>query len=257
MIESFKAKVIFNNCKAKMATLVLQAPKPIPSPLPAQFYLLKAGEFLDPFLRRPLSISQFKKPDLLTFRFGLKGRGTAWLAQKERGEEIELLGPLGRGFDLKGEGRPLLVGGGLGIAPLVYLAQYFLEKEKKVPTVLLGAKTQADLRGLKVFWHLGLSPHVATEDGSYGKKGMISDVLPALLNRDDEILACGPRPMLYYLSQIAAKNNLKCQVALEEVMACGVGACLGCVTPIKNGEELAYARVCTEGPVFEASKVVW
>jgi len=257
MSESFKAKVIFNNCGAKMATLVLQASKPISSPSPAQFYLLKAGEFFDPFLRRPLSISQFEEPNLLTFRFGIKGRGTSWLAQRKKGEEIDLLGPLGNGFNLKREGRPLLVGGGLGIAPLVYLAQYLLEKEEKVPKVVLGAGTQKDLRGLKVFRRLGLPPQVVTEDGSYGKKGMISDILPAILDRDDEIMACGPRPMLYYLSQIAAKNNLKCQVALEEVMACGVGACLGCVTPVKNGEELAYARVCKEGPVFEASEVVW
>jgi len=287
MSESFKAKVIFNNCGAKMATLVLQSPKPISSPSPAQFYLLKAGEFFDPFLRRPLSVSQFEEPNLLTFRFGIKGRGTSWLAQRKKGEEIELepnlltfrfgikgkgtswlaqrkkgeeielLGPLGTGFNLKREGHPLLVGGGLGIAPLVYLAQYLLEKEEKVPKVVLGAGTQKDLRGLKVFRRLGLPPQVVTEDGSYGKKGMISDILPAILDRDDEIMACGPRPLLYYLSQIAAKNNLKCQVALEEVMACGVGACLGCVTPVKNGEELVYARVCTEGPVFEASEVVW
>jgi len=225
---------------------------------PGQFVMLRIQDYHDPFLRRPFSFSLIlpaKTKNLSTpFEGGFEicyqvvGRGTARMSSLIVGGRIDVLGPLGRGF-WREEGceRIILVGGGIGIAPLIPWAEELTKREKgKGPgkkilnvNVLLGGKSHDRILGMQEFKKFGLGPHAATEDGSLGLSGMVTDLLERELLREGShagtvIYACGPKVMLAKVVQIAEQFDIPCQVLLESRMACGVGACLGCAVKIRE-----------------------
>jgi dihydroorotate dehydrogenase electron transfer subunit len=190
------------------------------------------------------------------------GKGTARLSALREGDSLDVLGPLGRGFDPRGDDEEkLLVGGGIGLAPLHLLATQ-LAKRKSPVRLFAGGRTRDDLLCLAEFEGLGVDCRCATEDGSFGARGVVTVALEshlAALKGRAALYACGPDGMLRALAKIAAGRALPCQVSLEERMACGVGACLGCVTAGRNHSPQTpdYRCVCAEGPVFESGELAW
>lgn len=218
----------------------------------------KPGQFLhiicggDAYLRRPISVCEVKDNKALRFIFQVRGIGTDALADKNVGDMLDVLGPLGNGFNIENPSEKcLLVGGGIGIFPLLELAKRF----GKSCSVLLGFRSAADMMMTDEFAKYADNVFVATNDGSCGYKGFVTDVLKniASSNKIDNVFVCGPTPMMREASRVAAEYNVPCQVSLEERMACGIGACVGCVCTI-NGQR---RRVCKDGPVFNASEVEW
>jgi len=194
------------------------------------------------------------------------GEGTKLLAQREVGDDLDIMGPIGNGFSIYPESRKvMIVGGGIGVAPLLALAEESIVQGKEV-RVLIGALKKELVIGEESFKLLGAKVDVATDDGSYKYKGLVTDLLERTIKEDwlaDQIFACGPKPMLRKINEIALRVNINCQVSLEERMACGIGACLGCVCKIKTKDKkedkvkYEYKRVCVDGPIFEGSEVVW
>ena len=218
---------------------------------PGQFVMVKCSATHDPLLPRPFSLEE---SDGKTFSllFQVRGRGTALLARKKPGDVLHVLGPLGRGFPLP-QGKALLVAGGIGVAPLRFLVRVLKEKGKDL-VFFYGARSAADLILLDELKSLGVDTICATEDGSLGARGLITEPLREFLEgeKTGEIFACGPLPMLYAVSDLARKFGLKAYLSLEARMACGLGMCLGCAFPRKDG---SYLHVCTEGPVVSAEEV--
>lgn len=226
-----------------------------PAPLPGQFYQVKCGEGREHVLRRPLS-AHFAEDVPTGFRLGflveVVGWGTERISALEAGEKVSMLGPLGRGFDAPPAGKALLVAGGIGVAPLFFLARE-LEKSGRAYDMLAGFK-QGDkaYRGLK---DLGVAVQVYTEDGSAGTRGLVSEGVAPLLGKGyDAVFTCGPEAMMSEVAAISKAAGIPCQVSLDSRMACGVGACRSCVKPGSDGRNLC---VCTEGPVFDSRKVAW
>ncbi len=236
--------------------LRLVAPQTAPAARAGQFVMLRPASGRDPLLARPFSIHRVEA-DELHILYRVVGRGTRLLARAGPGMELELWGPLGRGFGLDWR-RPLLVAGGLGVAALVLAAGQAVAGGAR-PRMLLGLATARGLGGLldyldNVLSGLGVDLELASEDGSRGAQGLVTDLLPPRLARCDGVLACGPLAMLQAVAGRAGRAGLACQVSLEAPMACGVGACLGCALPRSGG---GYLRVCREGPVVEAGLVDW
>jgi dihydroorotate dehydrogenase electron transfer subunit len=187
--------------------------------------------------------------------YKVSGRGTALLAEARPGERVHVVGPLGRGFAPPAEGVPaVLVGGGTGIASLYGLAARCASRGPV--RVLLGGRTRGDLMGREDFGALDVALEVATEDGSEGRRGLVTALLEDALAAEPQstVYACGPTPMMHRCAEIAAVAGVACQVSLENNMACGFGVCLGCAAPVRAG---GFALVCRDGPVFEADDVVW
>ena len=222
-----------------------------PQPDPGQFYMLAAverwggGDDERPFLPRAFSVLR-ASGGTLQFMLEDVGPGTNRLCELRSGEDVWLLGPLGNGFAPARDGRrPLLVGGGVGTAPLALLADSLTD-----PVVVLGFRDSAHALGS------GLIPgsRVTTDDGSVGHHGLVTDLLSAELDADPhaEVFACGPPPMLEAVRALCEERDVPAQLALESGMACGFGACFGCVVPLAEG---GYARVCVDGPVLDATAV--
>lgn len=221
----------------------------------------KAGQFVQiaipdsktTFLRRPISINYVDKAaNEMWLLVRCAGAGTKSLAEMSVGRQLNVVYPLGKGFSrsLKEEARILLVGGGVGVAPMFYLGAE-LKDEGFEPHFLLGARREADLLEVDLFSQLG-RVYVSTEDGSAGEKGLITHN-SALSEKWDGIYCCGPMPMMKAIAQYAVKNNIECEVSLENRMACGIGACLCCVEDTDKGN----LCVCTEGPVFNIKQLKW
>jgi dihydroorotate dehydrogenase electron transfer subunit len=217
----------------------------------------KAG---GPFLRRPFGIHAANGKGEIVLLYQVLGPATELFSRKRKGDCLELIGPLGNGFDLSPASRvPVIVCGGMGVAPLGFLAQRLREKGvSRRPLVLIGAKTRAHLIGEQEFKKARCEVLVATDDGTKGYYGYVTELLRKLLSERKELLkgmffACGPRPMLKELSGLAQEYSLPAQVSLEEHMSCGIGACLGCAVDTVSG----YQRVCREGPVFKSSEIIW
>jgi len=233
------------------------------SALPGQFVMVKAGEVTDPLLRRPLSV--YGAGRYLELLYEVVGRGTKLLSQMKAGESLDLLGPLGNGFDIKSSKtkyRPLFVAGGIGVAPLVFLAfslSAHRKFSKKRPMIaLIGGRTSAHVLCAADLRKAGCDVRIATDDGSRGYRGRVTGLLEEILRlpeNDDSYLVygCGPKPMLKAVSDVSSRYNVPAQISLESHMACGIGACLGCVVSTKSG----YRRVCKDGPVFSAGDIVW
>jgi dihydroorotate dehydrogenase electron transfer subunit len=208
----------------------------------------------DPLLRRPLSVHDCR-PGELALLYRVAGRGTALLAGRKPGDNVEVLGPLGREFPLLSGRRTVLVAGGIGVAPLAYLARTLLEAGREV-LFLFGAKEQQGLYRKEELTLLGAEVRLATDDGSAGCHGPVTGLLRRELKAGpDPVYACGPDPMLQAVAQLCREAGRECYVSLEARMACGVGACLGCVVPVFQHGQEAYRRVCVEGPVFSAREV--
>ncbi len=221
-----------------------------------QFAHIRVGKGLEPLLRRPISIHGLDDRDAIAFLYQAKGAGTALLAAKRTGETIDAIGPAGNGFTVDARFRRIiLVGGGIGVAPLMFLAQAYRAKGTAV-TVLLGARSKDCLTCLADFKSLGCQVTVTTDDGSQGHRGYVTDILEQHISAGPgpvAIFACGPTVMMRRAATIAGLYDVFCEVSLEERMACGVGACLGCAVMTTTG----YRRVCADGPVFSAEEVVW
>jgi dihydroorotate dehydrogenase electron transfer subunit len=234
--------------------LLLDAPDLTGLSKAGQFVHVRCGDDYDPLLRRPISINRLDKPaGHLTLVYKVVGRGTAQLSRGRAGDYVDIMGPLGNGFTLQGE-KPLLIGGGLGTAPLLALADALVPR---AVTMVMGAQNAAGLVLQRDFQQEYCALHVATDDGSAGFHGHAPVLAEELLARQayDIIYACGPVPMLRYIQQMAARLNIPCQLSLEEFMACGVGACLGCTCkPAAEGNP--YKKVCTDGPVFWSGEVM-
>jgi dihydroorotate dehydrogenase electron transfer subunit len=230
---------------------------------PGQFITVRCGDFT---LRRPFSIHQVSSREIALL-FKVAGKGTLWLSQRQRGDRIDILGPLGKGFSIESAARNLLlVAGGIGIAPLVFLMRYASSQHQI--TLIHGASTAAQLYPFSsaVKRQNKLSPLPkgvqfipVTEDGTMGQKGMVTDILPAFLDQADQVYACGSVGMYKAMAEMslrAKRSNLKltkCQVSLEVRMGCGFGACYGCTINTKKG----LKQVCRDGPVFELNDIIW
>lgn len=226
--------------------------------LPGQFVHIRVTQSLDPLLRRPFGIYNVeKKIGSITVFYRVTGRGTRILSDVHTAESLDVLGPLGRPFSFPDYvRRALLVGGGVGIAPLVYLARTLCERGIRI-AVLLGASTSGYLVGKDLLRRMGISYLAATDDGSEGMKGRVTDLMEKVLEREqfDYVYSCGPEPMMARVTELAQHNGLEGELSLEEHMACGIGACLGCAKKVTRGNTCCYAKVCTDGPVFKIGEV--
>lgn len=229
--------------------------KPLPQMLPGQFAQLRVDGSKTTFLRRPISIHFVDyKANELWFLIQTVGDGTNALAALHVGDTLNVVLPLGNGFTMpqSADEKVLLVGGGVGCAPLLNMGKAMAEMGCR-PTFLIGARTQSDLLQLDLFAQYG-DVYVTTEDGSYGEKGFVTQ--HTLLQRDekfDRISTCGPKPMMMAVARYAKQAGIACEVSLENKMACGVGACLCCVEDTQEGHKC----VCTDGPVFPIEALKW
>ncbi|MFH1046005.1 MAG: dihydroorotate dehydrogenase electron transfer subunit [Candidatus Omnitrophota bacterium] len=228
---------------------------------PGQFVHLRLSDTAEPLLRRPFSFHRINKAGFELF-YKTIGPGTKLLAKKQKGDTIDVLGPLGNGFALppltaQGLVIAILVAGGMGVAPLLAWAEQ-LQRLKKVKLyALIGARGKEHLFCVNEFKKAGAKVLISTDDGSLGRKGVVTDNLRFLLTTHHlpltTIYACGPKPMLREVARISKRYQVSAYGSLEENMACGVGACLGCVVKTRFG----YQRVCKEGPVFNLEDILW
>jgi len=254
-----KAKIIYNKrTRGNYYYASFSAPSIAKEASPGQFVTIRVSNGREALLRRPLSIHRANALKI-EFMYEVVGKGTEILSQKKTGEYLDVIGPLGNGFDYRlpitDYRLPILVAGGMGVAPLVFLA----EKLRGIKNIaLIGAKTKNQILCEKEFKDLGCEVKISTDDGSRGFKGRATDLLQDLLRAMSQepraaIYACGPRPMLKEVSSISKRHNIPAQLSLEEHMACGIGACLGCAVETRDG----YKRVCKDGPVFTADEIIW
>ena len=223
---------------------------------------LRAGQFLHVacgegnLLRRPISVALAYPDgpeDTAALIFEVKGAGTRWLAQRRVGDTVDVIGPLGNGFSVEANGRYLLVGGGIGVPPLLGYGEYF----HKNAVAVLGFRSADRVILDDRFRACCKDVYLCTDDGSAGRHGFVDAQVRDILEKDKNftsVLACGPRPMLKSVAKAAAEYGVPCQVSMEERMACGVGACLGCAIQMADG---TMKHVCKDGPVFDAGEVDW
>jgi len=224
---------------------------------PGQFLHVRPGNSHDPLLRRPLSIYDVNQQSgYISFLYKVVGSGTELLSKIKVDDFLDLMGPLGRGFSLPEKNEnTVLVGGGVGIAPLLYLARALIERRCTVK-VLYGAGRAEELVAIDGLRQLEIPILTATLDGSHGFRGLVTDLLAdqAQPGQIDRIYSCGPEAMMASVARYAARNRIWGEVSLEEHMACGVGACLGCARRLKANDE-GYVKVCKDGPVFNMDEV--
>jgi dihydroorotate dehydrogenase electron transfer subunit len=278
-----RAKIVYNKrVKDKYFRLTIKVPEISREAVAGQFLNLRVRDATEPLLRRPFSIHRTGPKGGIEILYEVIGKGSQLLSRKKAGELLDVIGPLGNGFHYKSQGRKVipkgaecrrnyrlapgttsqvLVAGGMGVAPLIFLAEKLKEvksqKAKVKNIVLIGARTKKQILCEKEFKELGFDVKIATDDGSTGFHGKVTGLLESLLSTIDHrrstIYACGPKPMLREISRIAVRHKIPAQISLEAHMACGIGACLGCVVKTKEG----YKRVCKEGPVLSAQDIIW
>lgn len=238
--------------------LTLACPLVAAGAKPGQFVMIRAGLGKDPLLRRPFSIHQTSSAGKIQIYFKVVGRGTNILARLKEGEEVSVFGPLGRGYRLLKNAPSVIVGGGLGIAPLLFLAKEScrLKKDCTDDLIILGAQGKNEIEPLlEDFKKFGISILTATDDGTLGHHGFVTEVMEAIdLPKGCVVYGCGPEPMMAALGKLCKSQAIPCQVSVESVMACGMGACLGCSRPAKDG---SYTHVCLHGPVYDAEDLAW
>lgn len=243
---------------------------------PGQFIEVKCSNGTETLLRRPLGVHRIW-PGGIEALYEVVGKGTALLSEKKAGEELDIIGPLGNGFDMElASDINILVAGGIGVAPLTALAESLRARQAKKVNVMIGAGTKSHVMCEEAFRSMGCAVKVSTDDGSKGHKGFVTELLVSMLAsckpeappglrpigpeaylpqfRRVTVYACGPTEMLKAVSALTLKLGISCQVSLEERMACGVGVCLGCPVKMKAG---GYKMVCKDGPVFNAEELEW
>ena len=226
---------------------------PLPEMLPGQFVEVRIDDTPDVMLRRPISIHHVDGANNeLWLLVATVGKGTQWMGTLSKGDTVNAILPLGNGFDIDNSGqRPLLVGGGVGVAPLYDLG-FRLKSHGVEPTFLLGARVQADLLQLSLFQQLGQTL-VTTEDGSMGERGFVTQHSVLQAEHFTHIYTCGPKPMMVSVARYAQELQIPCEASLENMMACGLGACLCCVEKTTEGN----LCVCKDGPVFNTNLLLW
>jgi dihydroorotate dehydrogenase electron transfer subunit len=248
----YKAPVLDNSEIIKdHYLLTFKPPERAPMPRPGQFYMAGVGTPLDPLLKRPFCFFR-ATGEGIQLLYRVRGKGTALLKDVRAGGLIDILGPLGRPYPMPaGKDRPLIVAGGTAVASVFP----FVENLRGRARVIYGARGMGELLMLDELKAAALELHVATEDGSYGRKGTVMDILMDLqIDEDTALYACGPRGMTGAVAGLALLRGVRSgHVSLEEYMACGVGACMGCAVSTSKG----YMRVCKEGPVFKIDEVAF
>ncbi len=251
-------QIVINERQADLYfRLVVRAPQIAPLVQPGQFAHVRIPPLKTALLRRPFSIFQVTG-DTFSILYKTVGQGTEVLARMRPGEELSVIAPLGRGFTLPAAGgeTPLLVAGGYGMAAMYLLA----ERSPQRGIVFVGGRRRVDILCEAEFAALGWEVRTATEDGSQGEKGFVTQPLQAELRRGvagRKLFACGPTPMLRAVGKLAEEFHLPAELSMDEHMCCGVGVCLACVIPVKAGAAWEYKRTCTEGPVFDARTIAW
>lgn len=260
-----KARVLFNKkMSQEVCKIGLKCDQVFAGALPGQFVTLRLPDHISPLIRRPFSIhglieenGGFNGIEIL---LKVVGEYTKKFFELSKGDIVDLLGPLGNGFSVSKSCQHIfIVSGGIGVAPLAFLASYLRRKDLDIPTcnVFIGGKSKVELLCVDDFADLEMNVSVATDDGSIGYKGMVTGLVKSALknNLPDLIYACGPMPMLNTMAEIAKVQNIPCQVSIEYIMACGTGACLGCAIESKDPSD-KYLHVCTDGPVFDANSIM-
>lgn len=229
----------------------LKAPDIAKVAKPGQFVTISCGP--DLILRRPLSIHLVDKQNQLSILFAVVGTGTHWLSQRRKDEKLDVLGPLGNGFLIKPESKQLLLAaGGIGIAPLVFLAKNALS-DRKLVKLIMGTRTKDCLYPIELL-PKGIETVITTEDGSEGVKGKVTDILPKYADWADQVYACGPLAMYQSIDNQSNRwtSKIPIQISLEVKIGCGIGACFGCSIKTKKGMK----QVCRDGPVFNLDEVI-
>lgn len=240
--------------------LSVSAPQVAREAIAGQFAMVLTCEGYYPFLRRPLSFERIF-PGGVAFLYKIEGEGTRLLSRFSVGQMLSIQGPLGNGFHIEtGKARQILVAGGIGVAPFPALAEAIILATGKPPEIVIAARNADLIMGERDFVQMGCTVHLATDDGSAGKKAFAHQVLETLNPAPENtcLYACGPMPMMKAVSEFALARSIPCQVSLEAQMACGDGACLGCVVETnreREGERMM--RVCADGPVFHADIIDW
>lgn len=227
-----------------------------------QFVMLKTTDSMTPLLRRPFSIHRLIRPG--QGKFGIEillkvvGPGTRQLKALQAGDNIEMMGPLGTGFSVdQNLRRAVLIAGGIGVAPMMFLARQIQEMGIDLSRcdLFLGGRTADDLVCVEDFAKLGMPVHLTTDDGSEGEACTVTDPVFKIADgqRTDAVYACGPMPMLQCVAEIITPYRTFCQISIETLMACGVGACVGCAVPPRDGG--TYLHACVDGPVFDISRL--
>ena len=234
--------------------LELQSPEKFPLILPGQFVQVLVSDSPSTFLRRPFSIHSVDfANNSLRLLVQIRGEGTLHLSKLQEGDFLNVIYPLGNSFSLPATREVLLVGGGAGVAPLLFMAK-LLNQDQIHPTILLGFRTKEEVSEIEEYSKYG-KVLITTDDGSAGEKGLVTDhpVLKGERPAFRKIYCCGPEPMMKAVAKIATMHQIECEVSLENTMACGFGVCLCCITPTDKGNE----RVCVEGPVFNVKRLNW
>jgi dihydroorotate dehydrogenase electron transfer subunit len=237
----------------RFVLIKLKSDEALPEIKPGQFVEVKVEGSASTFLRRPISINFVDRENReIWLLVQLVGEGTKAMARLNEGDFLNVLFPLGNGFSVpkKGE-KVLLVGGGVGVAPLLEYGKALNEVGAK-PVFLLGARTKTDLMQLDLFGKYG-DVYITTEDGTEGEKGFVTQHSVLAKESFDRISTCGPKPMMVAVARFAKANSIPCEVSLENMMACGLGACLCCVEKTVKGN----VCVCKEGPVFNINDLTW
>jgi len=215
--------------------------------LPGQFLHIKAGESCDPLLRRPISICDLDQDKgCITLLYRVCGKGTRLFADIKSSDRLDIIGPLGKGFPIFKRKRTSIIGGGIGIAPLLYLG-----KKLKNSDVYLGFRDEVYM--IEEFMSNSDNVCIYTESGSHGAKGYPIEALEKNIHHYDVVYACGPKKMLRAVKNLCEEKRIECYISLEERMGCGIGACLVCACESSNNDK--YKKVCTDGPVFNSKEV--
>lgn len=258
--------------------------QPLPDIQPGQFIMLRINDRIDPLLRRPFGVYKIigtrGKGQGIEIVYKVVGKGTRLMTGLKPGDAVDLLGPLGNGFPPIGRvgsaHRIIMVAGGIGIAPFYMLAKNYLQSTISLK-LLFGGRGKDDLPGLEDFQKLRIAMAISTQDGSVGKRGLVTELLKKEITKKDDcvVYACGPKGMLKAVAKMAEDASIPCYVSLDNAMACGMGACLGCAVktvrssgfgvrgkndinfqlPTLNSQ--LYKMVCKDGPVFDAKEISW
>ncbi|MBN1277702.1 MAG: dihydroorotate dehydrogenase electron transfer subunit [Deltaproteobacteria bacterium] len=255
-----KTEIIFNSQVASGTFLMgMRSPEIIAEAAPGQFVMIRVSPGLDPILRRPFSICGIQRDDIFLVLYRVIGKGTLALSRVTQGETLSVLGPLGRGFNLPEKGRKaILVSGGIGIAPLIFLAQKMHDMDI---LFLSGYRSKKEI--VPVGWAglSGIKTFISTDDGTIGHKGPITDLLETDISGSSHeipfVFSCGPLPMLKRVAETTLEHQIPCQVSVETHMACGLGACQGCAVRTSSQVNRTYFHVCQDGPVFDSRSLDW
>lgn len=225
---------------------------------PGQMVHIKCGEGTEAFLRRPISICQVDR-EKGTFNLGIqvRGKGTKILSRLKQGDDIDILGPMGHGFTLYPRHKKIIaVGGGIGIFPLLQLLNDHPAVDKKA---ILGFRTRSLVILEDEFRESCNGLLIATDDGSYGEKGLVTELLKVEIEKEqpDMVFLCGPTVMMKAGVELLKKYNVPCEVSMEQHMGCGIGACLTCVCKVKKDDDWQYIQVCKSGPVFSGEEIIF